>query len=408
MGKLTAKAITEIEAPGRYSDGNGLYLLVAPAGTKSWVQRVRLNGKPTDKGIGSCKTVTLAKARKTAEANRTAVKRGGNPFAKDAERLAAAMGEDVSVAVELAIPTFANAVLAVYDANCEKWDAAVAKRFLARLVKHCAPLEDRPVDAITRRDLAAILTPLRREHHETARKVRQGLAQVFKWVRANDYRADDPADDALEVLVESVQHTVKHRESLHHTEVASALHKIRFGYALRVTQLAFEFLIFTVARTSEVRHTTWDEIDLANAVWEIPAERMKARRSHRVPLSTQAVSILRALKHQPAPDAADADHYQLVEATGYVFRMPSGKTLSENAFLNRARKDELGCVPHGFRASFMGWAQLCSGARFEAIELSLAHTVGTSVQRAYERLDYLEERRELLQAWGDYLDPPIF
>ena len=155
------------------------------------------------------------------------------------------------------------------------WGENTAKRWLARMVKHCDGLEGRPVDAITRRELADVLTPLRREHHETARKVRQGLAKVFRWVRANDYRADDPADDALGELVEAVNHVPQHRESLHYTEVAGALHKVRFGYALRVTALAFEFLVLTAARSSEVRFMTWEEVNLNAAIWEIPAERMK-------------------------------------------------------------------------------------------------------------------------------------
>ncbi len=397
MGKLTTKEVSTKSAPGRYGDGNGLYMVVSPAGTKNWVQRVRIDGKRTDRGLGGVGQVSLAEARKAAITNLAALKHGRNPWDNPEP-------ETAEPAVN-AIPTFGYAVQAVYEANREEWGDNTAKRWLARMVQHCEALDGREVDGITRRELADILTPLRKEHHETARKVRQGLSKVFRWVRANDYRVDDPADDALGELVSKVKHVTQHRESLPYADVAGALHKVRFGYALRTTALAFEFLVLTAARTGEVRFADWSEIDLDAGVWEIPAERMKGRRPHRVPLSEQSIAILRTVKWQPDPNAADDDIHQLVEAAGYVFRMPNGKTLSENAFLNRCRKDKLGCVPHGFRSSFRGWAKAVHKARWESIELSLAHTVGTSVMQAYDHDDLLEERRELLQSWSDYVSP---
>ena len=379
-----------------------MYLVVAPTGTKNWVQRVRVDGNRTDKGLGGVGKVSLTQARKLATANLAAIQEGRNPFEKGPT--------PVIPAAPAGVPTFADAARTVFDLNRAEWGENTAKRWLRRLEIHTfQALGDRSVDEISRRNLADLLTPLRRENHETARKVRQGLTKVFRWARANEYRVDDPADDALGELVEKVKHVPQHRESLHYSDVASALHKLRFGYALRVTQLAFEFLILTAARTKEVRFMTWAEIDLDAAVWEIPAERMKARRAHRVPLSDQAVAILRQVRYLPNPDTDDDDIYQTIEATsGYVFRMPNGKTLSENAFLNRARKDNLGCVPHGFRSSFRDWAREVYGGTWEGIELSLAHAVGTSVSQAYFRTDLIEERRPMMAAWADYLDPAPF
>ena len=402
MGKLTTKEVSTKSAPGRYGDGNGLYMVVSPAGTKNWVQRVRIDGKRTDRGLGGVGQVSLAEARKAAITNLAALKHGRNPWDNPEP-------ETAEPAVN-AIPTFPTAVKAVYEANRENWGDTTAKRWLARMERHASePLADRDVAGITRRELAAVLSPLRKEHHETARKVRQGMAKVFRWVRANDYRADDPADDALDELVAQVKSTVKHRESLHFSEVSGAINKLRFGYALRTTALAFEFLILTAARTSEVRFMTWEEVDLENALWEIPADRMKAKRSHKVPLSNQAVNILYGLKHLPDPDAEPGSLFATYEATsGYVFLMPNGKTLSENAFLNRCRKDKLGCVPHGFRSSFRDYAKAVYGASWEAAELSLAHSIGTTVSQAYFRTDLIDERRPLMQAWADYLDPLPF
>ena len=403
MGKLTAKSVTQISEPGRYGDGNGLYLLVTPGGTKSWVQRIQVRGKRTDKGLGGVAKVSLASARKTVTANLGAIQNGKNPFE------AGHVPAPITVKETPAIPTFADAARVVYALNLDEWGAATAKRWLRRLEIHAfSTLADRDVAEITRADLADLLTPLRAENHETARKVRQALAKVFRWARAHDYRIDDPADDALGELVKKVKHVPEHHRALPYCEVGAAIRKVQFGYALRVTGLAFEFLILTAARTSEVRGMVWAEVDLEKAVWEIPAQRMKARRSHRVPLSDQAMAILRQVRHIPDPDAADDSIFQLVEVTdGHVFRMPTGKPLSENALLDRCEKDKIGATPHGFRSSFRGFAKAEYGARFEAIELALAHSIGTSVTQAYDREDLLEERRAMMQQWADFVSPSV-
>jgi integrase len=402
MGKLTAKSVTQISEPGRYGDGNGLYLLVTPGGTKSWVQRIQVRGKRTDKGLGGVAKVSLASARKTVTANLGAIQSGKNPF--EAGHVPAPVKETP------AIPTFADAARVVYALNLDEWGATTAKRWLRRLEIHAFPtLADRDVAEITRADLADLLTPLRGENHETARKVRQALAKVFRWARAHDYRIDDPADDALGELVKKVKHVPEHHRALPYCEVGAAIRRVQFGYALRVTGLAFEFLILTAARTSEVRGMVWAEVDLENAIWEIPEDRMKAKRSHRVPLSDQAMAILRQVRYIPDPDADDDSIFQLLEVTeGRVFRMPTGKPLSENALLDRCEKDKIGATPHGFRTSFRGWAKAEYKGRWEAIELSLAHAVGTSVTQAYDRDDLLEERAAMMQAWADYLDPAPF
>ena len=402
MTKLTKKQVSDLSKPGRYGDGNGLYLVVSPGGSKNWTQRVRLNGKRTDKGLGGVGKVSLADARKVATANLAAIQQGRDPWGNGRAPVEAPALPPVG------IPTFREALSTIHRLNAPEWGEGTAKRWKKRMEIHAKVLLDREVDVITRRDLAALLTPLRRDKYETSRKVRQGLAKVFRWARANDYRIDDPADDALGELVEKVQHTPKHRPALHYSEVAAALGKVRFGYAMRVTAEAFEFLVLTAARTTEVRFMTWDEVDLDAAVWEIPAERMKARRSHKVPLSAQAKAVLQSVRHIPDPAASPDDLFPYLEAVGLVFHMPNGKPLSENAFLNRARKDDLGCVPHGFRSSFRDWARESYGGTWEAIELSLAHAVGSSVVAAYFRTDLLDERRSMMQAWANYLLPLPF
>ena len=194
---------------------------------------------------------------------------------------------------------------------------------------------------------------------------------------------------ALEELLPQVAPNVVHRPALHHSEVRGALHKIRHSEAKPVTRLAFEFLILTAARTAEVRFATWGEIQ--GDLWVIPAARMKAKRDHRVPLSLQAQSLLsRARELHRQPDDGDFDWPVTVTPGTLIFPHPtSGRALSENAMLDRARKSNLGCVPHGFRSTWRDWAAEQSGASWETIELSLAHAVGTSVSAAYFRSDLL-------------------
>ena len=407
MGKLTAKGITQISEPGRYGDGNGLYLVVSPAGTKSWIQRVQIGGKRTDRGLGGVAKVSLSNARKIAAANLGAIQNGKNPF--EAGHVPAPVKETP------AIPTFKKAAEAVAALNLDEWSEGVGKRWLSRLLGgkkgagHCKAIADLPIDEFTYNDIAELLNPLRAENHETARKVRQALTMVFDWAKVKGYRVDNPADSALNSILRKVKHVPENHKALHYTEVAAAIAKVKFGYAMRVTALAFEFLVLTAARSGEVRFADWSEIDLSAGVWEIPADRMKAKRAHRVPLSDQAMAILRQCRYIPDANADEDSLYTHTEVKeGPVFRMPNGKTLSENALLDRCEKDKIGATPHGFRTSFRGWAKAEYGARFEAIELALAHSIGTSVTQAYDREDLLEERRGMMQAWSDYLAPAPF
>ncbi len=399
MGNLTAQKIKELAKPGRYGDGSGLYLNIARTGTKSWVQRIWVDGRRLDKGLGGYPKVSLVNARKVADANRVAVKQGRNPWTEPAK-------PTISVAAELtATPTFREAAYRVHENDCGGRPAS-AGRWIGRLETHIIPkLGDTPVDEITRAELAEIIGPLRRSNHETARKTKQALHDVFKWAVAYGFRVDNPADDALEVLLPKLKADVAHRPALHHSEVQRAIHKIRYSEARAATKLAFEFLILTAARSGEVRHATWAEID--GDTWVIPAARMKAKRDHRVPLSLQAQTVLRRARElYREPDDSDFVWPVEVPPDGVIFPHPgSFKPLSENALSDRAKKSNLDCVPHGFRSSFRDWAAELSGASWECIELSLAHKVGTSVEAAYFRTDLLDERRPMMQAWADYIDP---
>ena len=166
-----------------------------------------------------------------------------------------------------------------------------------------------------------------------------------------------------------------------------------------------EFLVLTATRSCEVRGMRWSELSPDGELWIIPAERMKGGREHRVPLSDQSKWVLSFAKEAVAKRLKRRPDY---DPNGLVFPNPSGKPLSENALSLRCRKDGLACVPHGFRSSFRMWAEERSSASHAAIELSLSHVVGSAVERVYQRSHLLDQRRELLQAWGNHVGPPAF
>ena len=272
----------------------------------------------------------------------------------------------------------------------DKYKANV-KRFLATAKDAFGNV---PVDEIANADVQAMLRPIWRTKHETARSVMERTSAVFRWCIGSGLMRYNPADGAADVLG-VVDRQPAHMKALAWLDVSEAITKIRAAafyptMAWRVTTLAFEFMILTATRGGDVRFATWDEFD--DGVWTIPAERMKMSREHVVPLSRQAMQILTVHREH----LGDGD---------LVFESPQRKPLSENAFSDRARKDELGCHPHGFRSSFRDWAAEKSGASWAAIELSLAHRVGTTVEAAYFRTALLDERRGLMQAWADAIDP---
>ena len=404
MMTLTADKIKKA-GTGRHGDGHGLYLVVTPAGSRQWVQRITLPGGPrVDRGLGGFPTVTLSQARKVADANRVAVKQGRNPFG-------AAKAEEPQEVQETTTPTFRDMAEREYNRRFgNEGQTPTARRWWSRLEIHVFPeFGDRAVTEVARVDVAKIVDGLREEHFETARKVKQEMSGVFLLSVAHGYQRADVADKATDRLIKAVKPNVQNRPALEHSQVARAVQKIKNGEGKRATKLCFEFLILTATRSAEARGATWAEMDLSAATWTIPAGRMKARRDHVIPLSTRCMEILseaRNLWIADDDDDSDIGWGPEIPADGLVFPHPhSGKRLSENSLSDRAKKDKLGCVPHGFRSSFRDYAAESGAYTWEAIELSLAHAIGTSVQAAYFRTNLLDQRRPLMQAWSDYVSP---
>jgi len=319
--------------------------------------------------------VSLAQARAAAFENRKLARAGGDPLA---------------VRRHGKVPTFREAAERVIDQRAASFKngSRQAAIWQSSLKRYVFPSMGRiPVDKITIAHCTRVLSPIWHTKHDTAKKVKDRLSLTMKWAIGNGFREDNPALMAAEALgkVEVIR---KHMTALPWPAVGATIRKVWATRASDSTKRAIEFLTLTAARSGEVRLAMWDEMDLDGAVWTIPAERMKAKRAHRVPLSDRAVAILR--------DAEAA-----TGGVGLVFPSPRGKALSDNSLSKLFRDNNLGCVPHGFRSSFRDWCGE-TGVPREVAEMALAHVVG-GVEGAYARSDLLERRRELMESWAQCL-----
>ena len=323
--------------------------------------------------------LTLAEARVKALSNRRALEQGEDPRAKPKT-----------------IPTFAEAAEKVIAIHCEGWKAdRVIGQWRSSLDTYAMPtLGSKFISDVTSSDVMAVLTPIWISKRETARKLRQRIGAVMKWAVAEGHREDNPAGDAISAALPKPGHRVTHHQALPHADVGTALVTVRETAAYPSTKLAFEFLTLTACRSGEVRLAEWSEIEEESLTWTIPASRMKNGLSHRVPLSVQAMDVLR-------------DARELNGGKGMIFPSVKGKAMTDSTMSKLVRENGIECVPHGMRSSFRDWAAECSDAPREVCELALAHVEGSAAELAYRRTDLFERRRELMQSWADYVVPEL-
>ena len=383
--RLSAAFVKTIREPGRYGEGHGgkgLSLLVKRRRndelSKSWSQRLRINGRPFNIGLGSYPLVSLKDARAAALENAQKVARGVDPRAVDSR--------------EPDVPTFAEAAEAVINLKSKEWrqGSKSEKLWRSSLRDYAVPkLGHRRVSEITRADVHSVLESIWWEKPETARRVRQRISKIMQWSIVKEYRQDNPAGEALNVLLPKRTGTIGHHRALHHSKVAEAVEIVKSSPgAWPMTKLCFEFMVLTAARSGEVRGAMWDEMNLDDATWIVPAERMKALREHQVPLSSRAKTILR-------------DASEFTDGSGLVFPSLRGKPLSDSTLSKLLRELGVNAVPHGFRSTFRDWCAETGEPR-ELAEAALAHTV-RGVEGAYLRSRMLERRRELMQRWSDHV-----
>ena len=365
-----------------YGDGRGgfgLTLHVHPTGVKSWQQHIYINGRQTNIGLGKYPAVSLADARSKALQNIRLVRRGGDPR----------KGRGVPTVMDIVEKVIAR------DAPTWRNPERTAGEWRDAFRRHASDLGQRPIDEVTSAECTAVLGALWNDRRDTASKLRQRLTAVFKLVVAEGYRIDNPVDAAYAALPRrrGDAQRKRHHAAVPHGEVAAALDAVDAGGGWTGAKLGLRFLVLTAARSGEVRGATWEEIDLGRAVWTVPAERMKAGVEHRVPLATGALDILR--------DAAGS-----LAGGRLLFPTIRGKQMHDNSLSKLLRDEGVAGVPHGFRSSFRDWAAERTDVPRAVVEAALAHRVADSVEAAYFRSDLFDRRRELMQAWSDYLSPP--
>lgn len=362
--------------PGRHGDGRGLFLYVKPSGARSWVLRYQVQGRRRDLGLGSYPDVTLAMARDRATEARRLIAEGEDPIAKKQQ----------------AKPkTFEDAALELIENKRPGWkNVKHAAQWTSTLETYAFPKIGRvQVAKIETSDVIAALTPIWSAKPETANRVRQRIEAVLDYASALGIRTgDNPARwrghlDHLLPKPTKVR-AVKHHPALPHSEIADFMAELseRTGVAPR----ALAFTILTAARSGETRGMTWGEVDLYKKLWTIPAERMKAGREHRVPLTDAAIALL----GEKGKDAA------LV----FGSETKAGKPISDmsmTAVLRRMSRD--GITVHGFRSTFRDWAGETTGFPREVIEAALAHGIKDKAEAAYARSDLFGKRRMLMEAW---------
>jgi integrase len=416
--QLTARTVETTKKPGLHSDGAGLYLHVSKSGAKSWIFRWREplsttaadnnrrraalvnaagggpkakkeQGRLREMGLGPINTISLAEARDKALACRKLKYEGGDPIA---ERRARRQAAKLESAKAMTFTDCAKAYIATHQAGWR--NPKHAAQWPATLAAYVNPVfGDLPVAAVDVALVMRAIEPIWNAKPETASRVRGRIESVLDWAKARGYRqGENPARwrGHLENLLpkKSKVRRVEHHAALPYPEIAGFITELRRqeGIAAR----ALGFAILTSARTSEVRCARWAEIDLEGRLWTIPAERMKAGREHRVPLSEAALSLLRR--------AAETRQSEFVFAGAKPTR-----ALSQMAMLMLLRRmGHNGITVHGFRSAFADWCAEQTNFPSEVREMALAHAVGDRVEAAYRRGDLFQKRRLLAEAWGQF------
>jgi len=389
LHRLSALAVGRLAAPGHHGDGGGLYLQVSGAGTKSWVFRFKRGGRAREMGLGSQQTITLADARTKASECRKMLLDGIDPIeARNAVRSHAQLKAAKS-------QTFDQCAAAYIKSNKSGWkNAKHVSQWENTLETYVSPKFGRvAVQDVDTALVVSALEPIWQSKPETAGRVRGRVESILDWATAHKYRSgENPARwrGHLEKILPSRKkvRVVEHHPALPYVEISDFTKAVakQPGSAARGLHL----LILTAARTQEIIGARREEFDMETKTWNVPPERMKAKRPHRVPLSPAAAAAVQSL----------------LDTVKGEFLFPgakTGKTLSDMAMLSvlkRMKRSDL--TVHGFRSTFRDWAAECTDYPNEMAEMALAHTVGDKVEAAYRRGDMFQKRRNMMADWANY------
>jgi len=388
INRLTARSVETLKKPGRHADGAGLYLHVDASGAKRWVFVYFTEGRRREMGLGSVDVVTLAEARELRDAKRRLVHEGKDPIAErrrvDEAKPAPIFGD------------YAKEVVRGLPLTSEKY----RKQWERTLTELPVNLQDLPVDQIGVEEVLEALKPHWKAIPETAERLRGRIEHVLYAAKAEGHVKgpwENPARwrGHIELLLPKPARKTRHHAALPYEEAGDFMAALRRreGSAAR----ALEFTILTAGRTSQTRFLTAKEIDLAEKLWVIPAERMKMKRDHRVPLTDRIIEILQEARiEELEPD----DH--VFPSLDLVSPLSDGgmeRVLDRMGYRGKV-------TVHGFRSTFKDWAEDCTHFQSKLIEAALAHLVGDETERAYRRGDALQKRRKLMEAWEGYCATP--
>lgn len=389
-GKLAAVAVKGL-GDGWHADGGNLYLLVR-GDSRAWVFRfVGPDGKRRNMGLGPLSSVSLSVARKQAALLREKVKHPTEPVDPLAQRQETKLAQKLSKRKQM---TFKSCALAYIEAHRAEWKSAKhIQQWENTLSAYAYPVfGDLPVAAVDDALVLKVLMPIWESKTETATRLRGRIECVLDWATFSKFRDGlNPArwkghlDNSL--AKPNKVSKVIHHAALPYTEIGPFMADLRLREGSGAK--ALEFAILTAARSGEVRGATWDEIDLRNKLWTIPANRMKMGKEHRVPLSNTAVKLLENLMQ--------------VENEKYLFPSIKKNTpvsdMTLTAVLRRMGKE---VTVHGFRSTFRDWAAEATNYPGDMAEMALAHSIGDKVEAAYRRGDMLLKRYRMMNEWADY------
>lgn len=382
MPTLTALKIARLKSPGRYYDGNGLHVYIDKTGSRRWVCRIMTRGVTHDIGLGSLNITTLAEARDEAIRLKKIARAGGDPL----------MDRRISIRH---IPTFEEAAREKFAAISGEFRNEKHKaQWITTLETYVFPLiGSRRIDTVMSSQVLDVLGPIWNSKRETASRVRQRMRTVFDYAKSRDwYKGENPVLAAMQGLSPDRGRKKRHHPALPYRDLPEFITKMQAFEELGLFgKLAFEFLILTAGRTSEVLLARWDEVDFDNTVWSVPPERMKAGELHQVPLSPRCIEILKTAK-------------EYRDGGEYIFPGRWQVKPMSNMTLTRAmqRMGYGDYVPHGFRSAFRDWAEERTHYKKSAIEFALAHTVKDRVEGAYLRTKMLDERIALMRDWATF------
>ena len=381
FNKLTAQA-AKAAAPGKISDGGGLWLHKRDDGGSQWVLRVVVHGRRREMGLGGYPTVSLREAREAADKWRGMVRQGLDPI-KERERQRREAERNIHLLKDIALDAFESRKAELKgDGTAGRWFSPLELHILPKLGKV-------PVAEIDQRDIRDTLAPIWHTKADTARKAMNRLGICLKHAAALGLDVDLQATDKAKALLGKTRHKPTNIPAMNWREVPAFYQSLNGG---TVTELALRLLILTAVRSHPLRHLRLDQID--GDVWTIPGEAMKGRRDatpdFRVPLSREALAVIAQAK----PFARDGFLFPGIRK-GVISDMTMGKFMDRRGLAAR---------PHGFRSSLRVWLAEATNAPHDVAETCLGHTVGGTVERAYRRTDYLEQRAALMERWSQHLN----